>query len=266
MKTCEEMVSSLLRRRADYEVKRKARRQTVLRISTVACSLALVLFVGTGMGQGWWIITEPELPTVTPTQVVTEPAEPMLQTPTTEPSAPTEVVQITVQPMPVDHIVINEIDGITSDRMYICLHVDDFVPMSADELNDYFGINIFPEVPEDLGAEWSDREGIQRGIYRRAGGTGEIYHDQQVLNWSNEDFSRSVNIELRKGGMPFQCFAVLTAEHDPSIINNVEVGIGQTDEGIYLVEFMYRDVGFRMIAEGLSQEELVAVVASLIQF
>lgn len=263
MKNCEEMVSSLLRRRAEYEAKRKARLQTVLRMSTAACSLALVLFIGAGVGQGWWVSVEPELPTVTPTQTVTEPTAAQVQ----QPTCTEEPEEIVLQPEVVeDHIVINnEIDGISSDRMYIALMWDDFIPMTMEELNDYFGMDIFPEVPEDLGTEWSDREGTRRGIYRRDGGTGEVYHDQQVLNWSNEDFTRTVNIELRKGGMPFQCFGVMTEENENSVIGGVEVFIGRTDNGMYLVEFLYRDVGFRMIAEGLAQEELVDVIASLIR-
>lgn len=261
MKTCEEMVSSLLRRRAGYEARRKARRQTVLRISTVACSLALVLLVGTGMGQGWWIITEPELPTVTPTQVVTEPTGSMLQTPTTAPSAPTEVVQITVQPMPVDHIVINEIDSISNERMYFALMRDDFIPMTEAELTDYYGTNFLPEVPEDL---VDLRRESALGIYRRDGGTGEVYHDEQRLTWTNEDSSRGFNITVNKGGMPYQFFAIGTDENETSVISGEEVFIGRRDDGMYLVEFMYRDVGFRMIAEGLTQEELVAVITSLI--
>lgn len=44
----------------------------------------------------------------------------------------------------------------------------------------------------------------------------------------------------------------------------MEVGIGQSDSGHYLVEFMYDNVGFRMIIEGLSIEEIEAVIDSLI--
>ena len=33
--------------------------------------------------------------------------------------------------------------------------------------------------------------------------------------------------------------------------------------GIYLIEFLYRSVGFRLVVEGLTQEELVSVVSSL---
>lgn len=262
MKNCEEMVSSLLRRRADYEMKKKARRQTVLRISSLACTLALVVFIGTGVDQGWWITREPEIPTVPPTQTATEPTAAQIQQPTC-----TEKPEVIVlEPEVVENqIIIHKIGGISSERMYIALMWDDFVPMSDEELIDYFGIDIFPEVPQDLGEEWSVAEGIPFGIFRRDSGTGEVYHDQQVLNWSNADFSRTVNIELRKGGMPFQCFGVMTEENETSVIGGLEVFIGRDDGGLWLVEFMYQNVGFRMIAEGLTQEELVAVIESLIQ-
>ncbi len=266
MKNCEEMVGSLLRRRAEYEENRKKRRKTMLRLSGAVCSLALVVFIGAGVNGGWCLAPEPELPTVTPTQSTGEPAAVQQTTaPIQQPTCTEEPVEIVLEPEVVkNQITINGIDGISSDRMYIALMIDDFVPMSNEELNDYYGIDIFPEVPEDLGEEWSAAEGIPFGIFRRDGGTGEVYHDQVVLNWSNEDFSRSVNIELKKGGMPFQCFGVMTQADETSVISGVEVFIGQNDEGICLVEFMYQDVGFRMVVEGLTQEELVAVVESLI--
>jgi len=155
-------------------------------------------------------------------------------------------------------------ESVSGSRMYINLMVDDFVPMNAGELKDYIGIDIFPEVPKDLGEEWSVAEGIPFGIYRRDGGTGEVYHDQQVLNWSTPDFSRWINIEARKGGLPFQCFRVVTAESERSTIAGVEIFIGRTDDGLFLAEFMYNDVGFRICADGLTQDELVAVIESLI--
>lgn len=265
MKNCEEMVGSLLRRRAEYEEKQRKRRQTVLRISTVACSLALVLFIGAGVNGGWWVMQEPELPTVTPTQTTAEPTDvqPTVQ-PAVRPTQPIVTEPPVTEPVEENHIVINEIESVSGARMYIALMRDDYVPMTEAELTDYFGISIFPEMPEDLGEEWSVAEGIPFGIYRRDGGTGEVYHDQQVLNWSNEDFSRTVNIELRKGGMPFQCFRVVTAEFDNSVIGGVDVFIGRTDDGLFLAEFMYQDVGFRMVSEGLTQEELVDVIESLV--
>lgn len=40
------------------------------------------------------------------------------------------------------------------------------------------------------------------GIYRRNEGTGEVYWDGQMINYSNPDFSRTVNIVVDKGCLP----------------------------------------------------------------
>lgn len=261
MKSSEEMVSSLLQRRTAYENERKARRQTVLRLSTAACSLALVLLIGTGVNRGWWITQEPELPTVTPTQSVTKPTEPMAQAPTTAPTQPTEPT--VTDPAEQNTIVVHEIGDTANSLMYIALMRDDFVPMIEAELVDYYGTAFVPEVPEDLA---DLRRDTALGIYRRDGGTGEVYHDEQHLTWTVDDVgSRGINVTMRKNQLPYQFFVLLTNEEmEVSAIRDVEVGIGRTERGTWLAEFMYKEVGFRIVAEGLTQEELVAVIESLI--
>ena len=268
MKNCDEMVGSLLRRRAEYEENQRKRRKTMLRLSTLACSLALVVLIGAGVSGGWWITSQPELPTVTPTQMTEEPteAQPTVQ-PTTEPvQQPTcteEPVEIVLEPLKVEnHIVINEIEDTANSLMYFALMGDDFVSMTEDELRDYFGTEFVPEVPEDLAALRREK---QQGIYRRDGGTGEIYHDEQRLEWVTEDYSRGISVTVRKDRLPYQFFALLSQEEmETSEICGVEVSIGRTEYGTWLAEFLYNDVGFRICADGLTQEELVAVVESLI--
>ncbi len=158
-------------------------------------------------------------------------------------------------------IIINKIDSISSNRMYICLHSEDFVPMTDEELIEYYGTNVFPTVPEDL-VEW-EREGSY-GIFRRNGGTGEVYHDAIAMNYSNEDFSRSINIELTKNKFPFSCYGSFEIYYEKSIISGVEAYIGQTDNGYYLIEMMYRNVGFRIIIEGLTITEMEDMVESIL--
>jgi hypothetical protein len=41
--------------------------------------------------------------------------------------------------------------------------------------------------------------------------------------------------------------------------------IGQTPEGILYAEFLYQNNGFSLGAEGLSQEEFIAVIESIIE-
>ncbi len=181
-----------------------------------------------------------------------------------QPKAESKKQIISESDKPENRIVINQIDGISADRMYICLLWEDYVPMNKEELIEYYGINVFPDVPEDL-REWDSENGSAGyGIYRRDGGTGEVYHDGNVLNYSNEDFTRSINIEFSKGKLPFTCCGDFEHYCEMSEICGVEVGIGQSDNGHYLVEFMYADVGFRMIIEGLSIDEIESVIESII--
>lgn len=268
MKTCEEMVGRLLRRRAEYEEKRRNQRKMVLRLSGTVCTLALVVLIGIGVNDGWWIAAEPALPTVAPAPTVTEPTEALPTVTPTEAQLlqPTEteepVEDITVEPLPLDHIVINEIGDTANSLMYFALMCDDFVPMTEAELREYYGTEFVAEVPEDL-AELRREEHL--GIYRRDGGTGEIYHDEQRLTWVTEDETRGVSVTVRKDRLPYQFFALMTQEEmNVSVIRGVEVSIGQTEYGTWLAEFIHNEVGFRICAEGLTQEELVAVIGSLL--
>ena len=248
MKNCNEMVSSLLRRRAG-----------------AVCSLALVVFIGAGVNGGWWLTSEPELPTVTPTHMTEEPtaAQPTAE-PAVVPTKPIATEPPVTEPVVEDDIVINEMEDTSNELMYIALMRDDFIPMTEAELTDYYGTKFVPEVPADL-AEL--RRETHLGIYRRDGGTGEVYHDEQRLTWTiDEDGSRGVSVTVRKDRLPYQCFALLKQEEmETSEIRGVEVFIGRTDYGTWLAEFLYKDVGFRIVAEGLTQEELVAVVESLLE-
>ena len=263
MKNCEEMVGSLLRRRAEYEENRRKQRKTMLRLSGAVCSLALVVFIGAGVNGGWWISSQPELPTVTPTQSTGEPTEvqPTVR-PTLAPTQPPVTEPPVTEPVEENHIVINEIDDTSNQLMYFALMWDDFVSMTEAELRDYYGTEFVPEVPEDLA---DLRRESHLGIYRRDGGTGEVYHDEQRLTWVTEDYSRGVTVSVRKDQLPYQFFALLTQEEmETSEIRGVEVSIGQTEYGTWLVEFLYNEVGIRICADGLTQDELVAVVESLI--
>lgn len=159
-------------------------------------------------------------------------------------------------------IIVHQIDWSPSDEIKFDVQEDDFVVMSKAEINKYYRINIFPTVPDDL-KEWEDEE---FGVYKRNGGTGEIYFDFNILNYSNETFSKGINIEIQKGSLPTSDCVFLDEYDEKSIINNVEVAIGQdTNNEYYFAEFLLHNVGFRFIVEGLTQDEFVAVISSLIQ-
>ena len=131
--------------------------------------------------------------------------------------------------------------------------------MDKEELNEYYGVNVFPSVPDDI-KEWEDQ---QYGIFRRDGGTGEVYWDGIVIPYSNEDFSRTVHVEVDKDSLPLIDYAFYEATEEKSVIHNIEVAIGQTADGYYYAQFMYHNVGFRITADGLTQDEFVLVISSL---
>lgn len=164
-------------------------------------------------------------------------------------------------------IYINPLDAIPQGRnlMNFALHQNDFIKMSREELCEYYGANIFPQVPEDL-KNWDASPEYEYGIYRRSNGSGEVYFDQNVINYSNDHFSRSVNIETAKGRMPLYDVAVFDGDDFiKSSIGGVDVGISGTEDGFYYAQFMYQGVGFRIITEGLSQAELISVLESIIE-
>lgn len=163
-------------------------------------------------------------------------------------------------------ININRVSAALGDngrKMNICLGVDDRVELDADGMNAYCGTNIFPEVPSDLTA-WQEQE--KQCIYKRDGGVGEVYYDTFILNYSSEDGSRTVNLECSKGKYPFNCVAIWSDDENikKSVINGENVTlIYDGDMGIYYSEFMHNGVGFRIIAENLTSDEVVNVVSSL---
>ena len=164
-------------------------------------------------------------------------------------------------------IYINPLDAIPQGRnlMNFALHQNDFIKMSREELCEYYGANIFPQVPEDL-KNWDSSAEYEYGIYRRSNGSGEVYFDQNVINYSNDHFSRSVNIETAKGRMPLYDVAVFNGDDFvKSSIGGVDVGIGGTEDGYYYAAFLYKGVGFHIITEGLSQAELISVLESIIE-
>ena len=230
--------------------KNRARKTKI--IGSVVCCAVLVLAAGWISSQHWFGKT----PSVIPNETSNAGAHLTDYTQT----EPTETQLGSISPAN-SKITINTISGISSDRMAINLAIEDFVEMSREEMIEYYGIDCFPDVPADIKA-WEDG---RLGIFKKNGGIGEVYWDQDVLNYSNQDFTRLINIEVAKGNIPFLDYSTFSVEDDTSVINNVELKIGLTDDGHYYTEFMYKNVGFIISAEGLTQDEFVSVIASIIQ-
>lgn len=252
MKNCDEMVNSLLERREQYAAKQKRKRRALTRTITSMCCVCLVTLLGFGMWRGGFFNITP------PTQTIEDAVYPGVKDAFDESKGePAE------NPTVNNKIIVHRIDGLSSDRykLDVDLAANDFVVMDRVQLNEYYGLNVFPMVPGDL-KEWEDQ---QFGVYKKDGGFGDVYWDATVLNYSNEDFSRAVNVELQKDALPLCDYAFFHTIEEKSIINKIEVAIGRSDEGYYYAQFMYQNVGFQIIADGLTQDEFVAVISSLIQ-
>lgn len=250
MKNSDEMVNSLFERRDRYVTEQKKKKAIITRTATSMCCVSLVALLGFGMWQGGMFNTTP------PDQTVEDALYPGIKDNFDESKGDSAD-----NPAANNKIVINTVNGISADKMNICLLLDDFVAMSKDELNEYYGINVFPTLPDDI-KEWEDQ---QFGIYKRDGGIGEVYWDGTGANYSNEDFTRSVHIGVDKGSYVFRDYLYFKGTEEKSIINNFEVLIGLSENGYYYSEFMYKGVGFFIDAEGVTEEEFVEIIASIVK-
>ena len=232
MKTYEETIRTVLDRAERMERQRKKRRAAYRAAAGWGCCACLMLALGVGVWPGG-MPGKPELPG--PESGVSDPAE--------------------------DKIVVCSLEDNTArSKMDIALMMDDFVEMTPEELTAYYGMDVVPQVPADLKA-WEDQI---FGIFRRGGGMGEVYWDGNVLNFSDASFARSVNLEVWKDrGSITTCYAFFDFIEEYSVINGVEVALAVSEGGYYHAEFSRGGVGFRLIAEGLSREEVVDVVRSL---
>ena len=240
MKNCEEMVNSLLQRRDRYVARQKRTRAIIATAMGCVCLLALL---GFGLGN-----REP----IIPDQTLEGPEHPGMN----------ETGENTADdPAPNNTIVIHAIDSIPSSQMGIALMRDDFVEMTREEMIEYYGLDYVPDVPADL----SLRENQRCGIYRRDGGTGEVYYDGDVLLYYNANLTRCVALQADKSTHLYVDHYFFDGTEEKSVINNVKVFIGLTADGYYYTEFMYQNVGFLISAYGVSQEEFVSVIFSVTQ-
>lgn len=246
MKNCEEMVNSLLERRDRYAAERKRKKAIMVRAVSSACCVCMVALLGFGAWQNGMLSRAPSA----------QPTDGAKYPDMTESKGEGENTAIEN-----DKIIIHSLDGLTADKSNICLLADDFVAMDEEELNDYYGICVFPTVPEDI-LKWQDQ---QFGIYKRDGGTGDVYWDGTGINYANADFSRTVNIEVAKGSLPLCDYVFLKTTEEKSVIHNVELAIGHSENGYYYAQFLYCNVGFQINARGVTQAEFVSILSSLIK-
>lgn len=245
MKSYNEMAAGALQKIEEYEKVQERRKKTITKIAAPALSFCLVALLGIGV----WQFGMPQ-----------DAASPQKSTQSAIASMGGEEAAAKGN----DSIFVNQIEGFSADKININLRTEDFVKMSASQLSEYYGTNVFPAVPPDL-KDWAKADDFGGyGIYRSDNGLGDIYWDQNVLNYSNSDFTRNVNIELAKDRLPILDFGI-DAELKESIISDCPVYLGVDKEGSYQARFIYNHTGFIVNADGLTQEEVVAVIKSILE-
>ena len=234
MKDYNEITNSLLERRKEYVLNKEIKRKKIVAVTMSLGCVCLAVLLGIAV----------------------------FKNPTFESVPPVNTDESAVSNQSNDIILIQKVEGYptTNERAMFALMLDDFIRMNKEEINEYYGTNIFPVVPSDLSIEdnvW--------GIFKRNKGTGEIYWDGNHIEYSNEEFTKWLSVNVDKLTLPFDFCNLFHEPETISTINDVKVGLAQTYEGIYYAEFMYKDAGFRIVAEGITQEELISIISSLLK-
>lgn len=240
MKTYSEMAQSALQRIREQEQLQKKRRKNIVRAVSSIC-LCFGMLLGVGAWENSHTINA-----------------------NAQENSSSDIIDTTSEEQK-DYIFFNRnVNIVVGDerlKLNINLRSEDRVEMSDEELNKYYGMDIFPDVPSDLIDLDDDEEKRHHSIYRRE--NGEVYWDQSVLNYSNNDFTRSVNIEIAKSGVPIIDYGL--GELEKSVISGNDVYLSDNGYGFYHASFICNDTGFVMTMEGLTKEEIVSVIKSIIE-
>ncbi|MDD6236731.1 MAG: hypothetical protein PUB00_05060 [Clostridiales bacterium] len=284
MKNSSEWISDIHEKAEKRFAQQKKRRKMIVSISSSAACLALVLcsvIAVPNLIDNNLLTISSKTPSANQTldnahnnnslgsdhadaQITTSPSskENLSESPSTDESGKSNTMQasdIDITTNQQNKIVFNQIVSVNSVKSNIALLCDDFIEMSIDEVNQYYGVNVVPDVPDDM----AEKPNQTYGIFKRNGGTGEVYYEQNGIQFSNKDFSKQVTVAVAKNRLPF-FDVVYESVEEVSTINNIEILFGETEYGELYADFLYRNVGFSIFAAGISRNEFVNIVASIL--
>jgi len=262
MKSYEEVTNNLLERRDRYVVEQNRKRKRMMGAATSLCCCCLVALMGFGVWQSGMLQSEPPITVDSSKNSGSDVAGLHTTNPNAETSQTPNTSDQTDTVLANNDIRILEVENMPDvpQKMFIGLMRDDFTRMNDDEINAYYGVNVFPTVPTDL--DRKDEEPF--GIFKRKA-NGEVYYDGNKISYTNADYSKGIAVNVEKNGLPFDFCNLFAIFETRSIVNDVEVGIAQTPSGEMYAEFMYQNVGFRIWASGLTKDEFVAAIESIIK-
>ena len=142
------------------------------------------------------------------------------------------------------------------------LRDEDFVPMTEAELMDYFGINVFAEVPDDLTENlMSDHN---RGLYVK---DGEAYYSYCPYEYADPSGKRTIQVFFSYGKLQEGINGVWDDKDQLSSIQGVPAAVIHSYDGNdnYEIQFMLDNTWVRIDCYGgFALDEMIEVARSLI--
>lgn len=137
----------------------------------------------------------------------------------------------------------------------------DRVYLSKKKLLKHFGRNIFPNVPSDLSLKMDEKDKFP--VYKRDK-KGKIYYDRQSLNYADELYYKHISIGVQKGEFP-SSYQIKGKVKGVKFGESVTTLFQDKKRKIYYAEFMVDGLDFHVYSRGISRDEFVEVVKSLVE-
>lgn len=166
----------------------------------------------------------------------------------------------------------NELDkepdmGVTS---LFALMLEDFVPMTREELLDYYGVSLpVEELLPNLSAVGPEEgDGFGRGIYRR--GDVGAYFDTNTFSFKSADGMLGVNVTLDKAfHLPSSPWELPGDELRFTSVNGWELALfrypDEAGNQIFCTEFRQNGVNYRVTGKNLAEGEFSALLETLLE-
>jgi len=245
MKNYDETISKVFDRIGEYEKNQKRKRSNIIKTTVSFCCVCAIAIAGVGILKG----------NNTPAVSVDDAEYPGIKDTFDDKNNGEKPNN--------DFIIFSEIDEKVPSEMGIALFLDDEVRMSKAELNEYFGVDVFPTCPDGF-TEKTD----WLGIYRRDKGTGEVYSDFNQVRYFNADNSKGIAVSFGTNSAFYLTEYYLGDKYNDiqkSVINNIEIPIVEVKaENYFYAEFTYKGVMFNICSENITQDEFISIITSIV--
>lgn len=150
------------------------------------------------------------------------------------------------------------------------LFLEDFVPMTREELLDYYGVTLLVEeaMPDYFAVGPEEGGGFGRGIYRRE--NGNVYCDTNSFAFESADGVRGVYVTLDKAfHMSTAPWELPGGSLDFTAVNGWELALFRypDEEGnqCFYTEFLQNGVCYRVCGKNMCEQEYATVLGVLLE-